>query len=79
MESQDERAQRAVEEVLKINSIKELDEQVGELTPEEKAYLDSLDLKSPLTEEERSKLGPDFVERVIQKTLDRLPKRTSPK
>ncbi|TAK28824.1 MAG: hypothetical protein EPO21_21960 [Chloroflexota bacterium] len=61
-----------LEDVLQIQSLDELNELVGDITPEERALLASIDLSSEPTEQERQALASDFVDRLIERTVSHI-------
>ncbi|MBI2906015.1 MAG: hypothetical protein HYX92_00010 [Chloroflexi bacterium] len=63
------------EDLLKIQTPGELDELVGELTSEEQQLLESLDSSTHPSEEERQALGPDFVQRIVDRTVSSIRNR----
>ena len=60
-----------------VQSVAELAQLLGAPTPEEQAFMDRLDLSAPPTPEEMRALRPDFVERLVDKTIARIKTRRS--
>lgn len=61
-----------MERLERMNSLKELQDELGEITPAEQRLLDSIDSSAEPTPEELEAMGPDFTERVIRRTMDRI-------
>jgi hypothetical protein len=56
-----------------IHSVVDLTEQVGAITPEEHDTLSRVNFDADPTPQELEALGPDFAQRVIDRTTRRLP------
>ncbi len=64
--------QKLSKELMGIQSLDELSKLAGEITPEGQQLLDSIDFNASPTPEELEALGPDFTQRVIELTKQRI-------
>lgn len=63
---------RLLEKLKSIKTYEDLQRSVGEITPEEQAMLDRLNLDTEPTPEELEILGPDFTERLVKKAMAKI-------
>lgn len=66
--------QKLKDSISTIRSLEDLENELGELTPEEKTLLEKVDLVSEPTEEELQFIGKDFTEKLVERTIKNIHK-----
>ena len=70
-------AQQIIKDLAGIQSIEDLNKTLGLITPEEQVLLSDPALHAPSTPEELAALGPDFTDRLVEKTGQRFSRQPS--